>query len=112
MKIYHKLHFSSPSVQMAKILPKWHKIIKNQAIIPPLLGLSEELFYQDTRCVMKHKCPPYEANSRGNHHCQNPRSRFQNLPLQYKGLVTNNMHMKYKSPITYYSKDMAKVKSF
>jgi hypothetical protein len=38
--------------------------------------------------------PPYEANSRGGHHRQNPRSRIQNLQLQYKGLVTSNMHMK------------------
>jgi hypothetical protein len=29
-----------------------------------------------------------------------------------KGLVTSNMHMKYKSLITYHSKDMAKVKVF
>jgi hypothetical protein len=35
--------------------------------------------------------PPYEANSRGDHHRQNSRSRFQNLRLQYKGLVTSNM---------------------
>jgi hypothetical protein len=57
--------------------------------------------------------PPYEANSRGGHHRQNPRSRFLNLRIQYKDLVTSNMHnMKYKSPITYHSKDMAKVKIF
>jgi hypothetical protein len=56
--------------------------------------------------------PPYEANSRGGHHCQNPRSRFQNLRLQYKGLFTSNIHMKYKSPITYHSKDMPNVKVF
>jgi hypothetical protein len=56
--------------------------------------------------------PPYEANFRGGHHRQNPRSRFQNLRLQYKGPVTRNMHMKYKSPITYHSKDMAKVRVF
>jgi hypothetical protein len=59
-----------------------------------------------TRCVMKHKCP------RTRHHRQNPRSRFQNLRLEYKGLVTSNMHMKYKRPITYHSNDMAKVKVF
>jgi hypothetical protein len=29
-----------------------------------------------------------------------------------KGLVTRNMRMKYKSPIIYHSKDMAKVKVF
>jgi hypothetical protein len=46
------------------------------------------------------------------YHRQNPRSRFQNLQLQYKGLVTSNMHMKYKSSITYHSKDMAKVTVF
>jgi hypothetical protein len=56
--------------------------------------------------------PQYEANSRGGNHLQNPRSRFQNLRLQYKGLVTSNMHMKYKSPITYHSKDIAKVNVF
>jgi hypothetical protein len=56
--------------------------------------------------------PPYEANSRGGHHRQNPRSRFQNLRLQYKGLVTSNMHMKYKSSITYHSKDVANIKVF
>jgi hypothetical protein len=56
--------------------------------------------------------PPNEANSRGGHHPQNPRSRFQNLQLQYKGLVTSNMPMKYKSPITYHSKDMGKVNFF
>jgi hypothetical protein len=56
--------------------------------------------------------PPYEANSRGGHHHQNPTSRFKNLRLQYKGLVIRNMHMKYKSPITYHSKHMAKVKVF
>jgi hypothetical protein len=33
--------------------------------------------------------PLYEANSRGGHHRQNPRSRFQNLWLHYKGLVTS-----------------------
>jgi hypothetical protein len=54
--------------------------------------------------------PLFEANSRGGHHHQHQRSRFQNLLLQYKGLVTRNMHMKYKSHITYHSKDMAKVK--
>jgi hypothetical protein len=43
--------------------------------------------------------PPCEAHSRGGHHRQNPRSRFQNLQFQYKGHVTSNMHMKYKSPI-------------
>jgi hypothetical protein len=52
---------------------------------------------------------PYKANSRGGHHRQNPRSSFQNLQFQYKGLFTSNMHMKYKSPITCHSKDMAKV---
>jgi hypothetical protein len=56
--------------------------------------------------------PPYKANFRGGHHRQNPRSRFQNLQLQYIGLVTSNMRMKYKSPITYHSKDMTKVKVF
>jgi hypothetical protein len=56
--------------------------------------------------------PLYKINSRGGHHHQNPRSRFQNLWLQYKGLVTRNMHMKYKSPITYHSKDMANVNVF
>jgi hypothetical protein len=30
----------------------------------------------------------------------------------YKGLVTRNIHMKYKSPITYQSKDMANDKVF
>jgi hypothetical protein len=54
----------------------------------------------------------YEANSRGGHNCQNPRSRCQNLRFQYKGLVTGNMHIKYKSPITYHSKNMANVKVF
>jgi hypothetical protein len=62
--------------------------------------------------VIKIQMPPFEANSRGGHHHQNPRSRLQNLRLQYKSLVTSNMHMKYKSPITYHSKDMAKVKVF
>jgi hypothetical protein len=56
--------------------------------------------------------PPCEANSRGGHHRQIPRTRFQNLRLKYKGLVTRNMHMKYESPITYHSKYMAKVKVF
>jgi hypothetical protein len=46
--------------------------------------------------------PPYEANSRGGHHRQNPRSRCQNLRFQYKGLVSMNIHMKYKSPISYH----------
>jgi hypothetical protein len=55
---------------------------------------------------------PYEANSRGGHHRQIPRTRFQNLQLQYKGLVTRNMPMKYKSPITNHSKHMAKAKVF
>jgi hypothetical protein len=36
----------------------------------------------------------------------------QNLWFQYKGLVTRNMHTKYKSPITYHSKDMTNVKVF
>jgi hypothetical protein len=31
---------------------------------------------------------------------------------KYKGLATRNMHVKYKSPITYHSKDMANVKVF
>jgi hypothetical protein len=44
--------------------------------------------------------PPYEANSRGNHHSQNPRSRIQNLRLQYKGFVINNMHMKLKKTLS------------
>jgi hypothetical protein len=48
--------------------------------------------------------PPYEANSRSGHHRQNPRSRFQNLRLQYKGLATRNMHMKYKSPVMIWPK--------
>jgi hypothetical protein len=52
--------------------------------------------------------PPYEANSRGGHHHQNPRY----LRLQYEDLVTSNMHTKYKSPITYHSKDMAKGEVF
>jgi hypothetical protein len=56
--------------------------------------------------------PPYEANSRGGHHRPNPRSRFQNLRLHHKDLVTSNMHIKYESPITYHSKDMANVKVF
>jgi hypothetical protein len=38
--------------------------------------------------------------------------KIRNLQLQYKGLVTSNMHKKYKSPITYHSKDMVKVKVF
>jgi hypothetical protein len=54
--------------------------------------------------------PPYEVNSKGGRHHQNPRSRFQNVRLKYKGLVTSNMHMKYESHITYHSKYMAKVK--
>jgi hypothetical protein len=37
-------------------------------------------------------------------------SKFK-VPI-YKSLVTRNMHMKYKSPITYQSKDMANVKVF
>jgi hypothetical protein len=60
----------------------------------------------------KTQMPLYEENSRGGHHCQNPPSRFQNLQLQYEGLLTSNMHLKYESPITYHSKDMAKVKVF
>jgi hypothetical protein len=59
---------------------------------------------------MKHKCPrtrqiPEVAiiiKTQGQ----------ENLRLQYKGLVTSNKHMKYRSPITYHSKDMAKVKVF
>ena len=51
--------------------------------------------------------PPYEANSRGGRHRQN-----QNLWYQYKGLVTRNMNLKYESPITYHSKDIANVKVF
>ena len=31
---------------------------------------------------------------------------------QWKGLVTRNAHMKYQSPTSYGSKDMAKVKVF
>ena len=50
--------------------------------------------------------PPYEANSRGGHHCLNPMSTCQNVQFQYKGLVTRNMRMKYKSPLTYNSRDM------
>jgi hypothetical protein len=39
------------------------------------------------------KMPQYKANSRGGHHRQTSRSTFQNLWLQYKGLVTSNMHI-------------------
>jgi hypothetical protein len=56
---------------------------------------------------MKKVANSNKANSRGGHHRQNPRSRCQNLWFQYKGLLTRNMHMKYKSPIT--SKDMTNV---
>jgi hypothetical protein len=65
----------------------------------------------ETTCY-ETQMPPYEANSRGGHYRQNPRSIGQNLRFQYNGLVTRNMHMKYKSPITYHSKDMANVKVF
>jgi hypothetical protein len=40
------------------------------------------------------------------------RSRGQNVWYQQKGLVIRNTHMKYESPITYHSKDMANVESF
>jgi hypothetical protein len=63
-----------------------------------------------TRCVMKHKCPRTRQIPEVTIIGQNPRSRFQNLRLQYKGQVT--CIMKYKSLITYHSKDMAKVKVF
>jgi hypothetical protein len=59
---------------------------------------------------MKHKCPCKRQIPEVAIIVKTPRSRFQNQWLQYKGLVTRNMHMKYKSPITYHSKDMAKVK--
>jgi hypothetical protein len=52
--------------------------------------------------------PPYKANSRGGHHRQNPRSRFQNLRLQYK----EHAYEIQKLYITYHSKDMANVKVF
>jgi hypothetical protein len=65
-----------------------------------------------TRCVMKLKCPRTRQIPEVAIIVKTPRSRFQNLRLQYKGLVTSNIHMKYKSPITYHSKDMAKVKVF
>jgi hypothetical protein len=67
---------------------------------------------EQTRCVMKHKCPHMRQIPEVTIVVKNPRSRFQNLRFQYKGLVTRNMHMKYESPITYHSKDMAKVKVF
>jgi hypothetical protein len=63
-------------------------------------------------CYETQMPPPFEANARGGHHRQNLRSRCQNLMFQYKSLVTRNMHMKYKSTITYQSKDMANVKVF
>jgi hypothetical protein len=56
--------------------------------------------------------PRYEENSRGGHHLQNLRSRCQNLRFQYRGLVARNMYMKYKSPTTYQSKNMATFKIF
>jgi hypothetical protein len=45
---------------------------------------------------------------------QTSRSRSQGKKLwyQYKGLVIRNTHMKCECPITYHSKDMAKVKVF
>jgi hypothetical protein len=74
--------------------------------------VSVEPWNSINKMCYKTQMPPYEANFRGGYHCQNPRSRFQNLWLKYKGLVTSNMHMKYKSPITYHSKNIAKVKVF
>jgi hypothetical protein len=68
--------------------------------------------YRENKISFETQMPPYDANSRGGHHRQNPRTRFQNLRLQYKSLVTNNMNLKYKSLIIYNSKDMAKVKVF
>jgi hypothetical protein len=56
----------------------------------------------ETQMRYETQMPPYEVNSRGGHHRQNPRSRFQNLRLKYKGLFTSNMHMEYESPIIYH----------
>jgi hypothetical protein len=56
--------------------------------------------------------PPYEAKSRDGHHLLNPMSRCQNLWFQYRVLVTRNMYMKYKSSLSYHSKDMVNVEVF
>jgi hypothetical protein len=68
------------------------------------------IFNVSIKMCYKTQMPPKEANSRVGHHRQHPRSRFQNLRVQYKGLVKRNIHMKYKSPITYHSKYMTKLK--
>jgi hypothetical protein len=34
------------------------------------------------------------------------------VPIEYKGLVIRNTHMKYESPITCHSKDMANIEVF
>jgi hypothetical protein len=71
--------------------------------------------YRNKMCY-ETQMPPYEVNSRGGYNHQNPRSRsiYQNLSYQYKGLVTRNMHMKYKSHISvsYHSKNMANFNVF
>jgi hypothetical protein len=35
------------------------------------------------------------------------KTQGQDVKISYKGLVTRSMHMKYASPITYHSKEMA-----
>jgi hypothetical protein len=65
------------------------------------------LFIIMNKMCYETQMPQYEANFRGGHHRQNPKSRSRCQNLRYKYLVTRNMHTKHKSPITYHSKDMA-----
>jgi hypothetical protein len=48
----------------------------------------------------------YEANSIGDHKLQSSRSVGKKLRYKYKSPATKYTHMRYESPITYYSKDM------
>jgi hypothetical protein len=75
-----------------------HHTLRAMMQFPVIFFFGWYLITKQNKMCYETQMPPYEANSRGGHHCQNPRSRFQNLWLQYKGLVTSNMHMKYKSP--------------
>jgi hypothetical protein len=70
------------------------------------------LYSQENKMCYETHMSQYKVNSKGGHHRQNPRSGFQNLRLQNKGLDTSNMHMKHKGLIDYHSKDMPKGKVF
>jgi hypothetical protein len=61
---------------------------------------------------MNHKCPHTRQIPEVAIIVKTQGQYFKLLRPQYKGLVTRNLHMKYRSPIIYHLKGMAKVKVF